>query len=65
VKQHGCNTATAEPHPWIAAITDRACGYDERLIDPDCHGCHRSRAESPLEQLHTTDPRHTENGLRR
>lgn len=46
----GCWTATAVPHPW-APILDVACGYDHRLVDSRCAGCHRSRDEGPREQL--------------
>lgn len=46
----GCWRSSPIHHPWLP-IADTACGYDERLTDPRCQGCHRSRPESPLDQL--------------
>lgn len=48
--KHHCWTGTAVPHPW-EDIKDVACGYDKRLTDPWCTGCHRSRLEGPEEQM--------------
>lgn len=62
---HGCWSRIAHPHPWIPGIADRACGYDERLTDRECQGCHRSRVESPLDQLAVLDDRHNEDGIRK
>lgn len=61
----GCYTRTPQPHPWDPRITDAACGYDHRFTDPLCVGCHRARAECPLDQLATLDPRHDQDGLRK
>ena len=50
MKPWGCWTDGPMPHPW-EPISDTACGFDERLSDPRCQGCHRSREEGPLDQL--------------
>jgi hypothetical protein len=63
--RHHCNHPTPRPHPWNPRIPDVACGYDQRLSDPRCHGCHRARPESPLDQLAALDPRHDQDGLRK
>jgi hypothetical protein len=62
---HGCWGTAPQPHPWVPALKDRACGYDHRRTDPLCAGCHRARAESPLDQLAAIDPRHDQDGLRK
>jgi hypothetical protein len=46
----GCYRHGPLPHPWLP-IADVACGFDERLTDRRCQGCHRARADSPPEQL--------------
>lgn len=46
----GCHTTRPRAHPWLP-IADCACGFDERMTDARCAGCHRSRSESPLDQL--------------
>lgn len=46
----GCHRTAPLPHP-CQPIPDCACGYDFRLLDPRCSGCHRSRPESPQDQL--------------
>lgn len=51
VRPWGCHSYQPIQHPWIAAITDCACGYDWRLKDPRCLHCRRSRIQSPREQL--------------
>ena len=45
----GCWTHKAQPHPW-EEISDVACGYDGKLTDKRCTGCHRSRPENPRDQ---------------
>lgn len=60
---HGCWTDQPLPHPWEPRITDVACGYDDRMTEPKCAGCHRQRAESPLDQLRAIDARHGEDGI--
>lgn len=62
MQRHGCWRATPLQHPFIPAITDTACGYDERMEHSKCTGCHRQREESPLDQLRALDARHTEDG---
>ena len=47
----GCWTDQPRPHPWHKAITDLACGYDDRMTYPGCYNCWRQRAESPLDQI--------------
>jgi hypothetical protein len=65
MNRHDCHTEKPVPHPWHEEITDLACGYDFRHIDPLCNGCHRNREESPLDQLIALDPTHTPNGITR
>ena len=48
---HGCWGETPKRHPTEPSILDRACGFDGRLTDARCYGCHRARAESPQDQL--------------
>ena len=62
--QHGCNHPTPAMHPWRPEIIDCACGYDDRLVDPNCAGCHRARAESPLDQLQALDEPHNKDGIK-
>lgn len=50
-KRTGCWSDGPRPHPWHAAIQDRACGYDHRLTDLGCSGCWRQREESPIDQI--------------
>lgn len=62
--RYGCWCARRVSHPWHRrTIPDVACGYDDRLTDQRCTGCHRSRSESPLDQLQSLDARHTVDGL--
>ena len=60
--KHGCNRQDPLKHPWLK-VADTACGYDDRLTHPKCEGCHRQRAESPLDQLRAIDARHSEDGI--
>lgn len=53
--RHACWRRIPLPHPLDSRITDVACGYDERLRNPCCIGCIRSRAESPRDQLLALD----------
>jgi hypothetical protein len=48
--RHGCWRSDPLPHPWLP-IQDCACGHDDRLTHPQCHGCHRQRPESVADQL--------------
>lgn len=50
-KNWGCWTTSQRRHPWEPQIHDMACGFDARMVDSRCIGCHRRRAESPLDQL--------------
>lgn len=50
----GCHTDVPVPHPWHP-IQDVACGYDGRVDDARCAGCHRRREESALDQLRRLD----------
>lgn len=63
-RRNDCYTASSVAHPWLP-ITDVACGYDDRLTSAWCTGCHRARAESPLDQLQARDARHGVDGLMR
>ena len=58
----GCNSTAPLKHPWLP-IADTACGYEFRLVAPECEGCIRRREESALDQLRALDARHTENGI--
>jgi hypothetical protein len=61
---YACNRDHPIKHPHLP-IQDVACGYDQRLTDPRCDGCHRSRAESALDQLHALDSGHGVDGYER
>ena len=46
----GCYRTIPLRHPWLP-IADVNCGFDQRLTDGKCQGCHRSRVGSPMSQL--------------
>jgi hypothetical protein len=46
----GCWTSGPRPHPWLP-IADMNCGYDGKMEDPRCLGCHRQRKGWPHDQL--------------
>lgn len=51
----GCWKSGPVNHPFIPQIADVACGFDDRLTDPRCAGCHRQRPEAPRDQLAALD----------
>jgi hypothetical protein len=59
---HACKRPWPIHHPWLD-IHDTACGYDERMTNANCMGCHRRRQESALDQLQRINPRHGVDGL--
>lgn len=63
MSRHGCWRDEPLRHPFEPRILDTACGFDSRMVDLKCAGCHRQREESPLDQLRALDARHTEDGI--
>jgi hypothetical protein len=61
--KYGCHSDLPQNHPWHKEVEDVACGYENKLLDDLCRGCHRARAEDPLDQLSALDERHTEDGI--
>ena len=60
---YDCHRSTALAHPFIAEITDVACGYDDRLTDERCGGCYRQSRVSALDQLREINDRYSADGL--
>ena len=58
---HGCWSQVPLKHPWLP-LSDTSCGYDQRLVDPNCVGCHRAREEDALAQLQTLTQGYSEDG---
>ena len=46
-----CNSREPKQHPFHCLIKDTACGYDHKLTDMRCIGCHRRNSTWPQEQI--------------
>ena len=47
----GCWGLEPRQHPWVAEITDTACGFLGNMTDRRCTSCIRQREERPWDQL--------------